>query len=87
MVVTLYGKDGCDRCDKAKQHIDSMGFRYDYHSIEYHTNPHKGWKDDGSVEVLAHAQIDSSLPVINIRGEFFNYSSGLKVLKAMRKAV
>jgi len=85
-MVAIYGKEGCERCTKAKEHTAALGFTYDYHDMEYHTTLHDGWKHDGSVEILAYTQVDDSLPVMNIKGELYPYSQGMKLLKSIKKA-
>ena len=85
MTVELFGKQGCSRCTSAKKHLETMGFNYNYHNVEYHTVPHSGWRDDLSVEIMAEMQIDGSLPKLLIGQTMFRYSEGMKVLKQMAK--
>ena len=48
---------------------------------------HEGWREDGSVEILAgYASIGSRLPVIRIGGDFHDYAGAMRQLKARRGA-
>ena len=85
MVVDIIGKAGCDRCEKAKEHVSRMGYDFNYHDIDYHTEPHEGWQEDGSIDILAHAQMDDRVPVICLDDQFYNYAEGMKVLKKLWK--
>ena len=83
--IEIYGKKGCLRCTKAKEHITKMGFKYIYHDAIYHSTLHKGWRIDNSVEFLAAIQMDPSLPQIKIDGIFYPYSAAMKELKGRIK--
>lgn len=85
MVVHVYSKEGCGRCTRAKEKITRMGYEYAEHNLQYHVEYHEGWRDDGSIEVLAaHAQTNS-LPLIRVGDEVLDYAAAMKALKGLRR--
>ncbi|MHC4872115.1 MAG: glutaredoxin family protein [Planctomycetota bacterium] len=86
MVVHVYSKDGCGKCEAAKDKLNRMGLSYEEHDLAYHVSHHDGWRDDGSVDVLAaHAEMDT-MPLLRVGESFLDYSGAMKVLKDMRKS-
>ena len=82
MTIEVYSKEGCAICKAAKQKLERMGLPFESRDITATIEPHDGWREDGSVEVLAaYAMIDSHLPVIRIDGEFTDYPGAMRRLK------
>jgi len=82
--VKIFGKEGCNRCETAKQHLGDMGIKYEYHTLQHHTQLHDGWREDGSVELMAYVctqHPDQVLPVIHIGGAYVNYAQGMRRAK------
>jgi len=86
-MVAIYGKEGCERCEKAKEKMEILGIPYSVHSAEYHTTPHEGWKTDGSIDVLAASVMDESLPLIRVGGQVLGYAEAMRALKKARAAL
>lgn len=85
MTIQVYSKPGCGKCDAAKDKLQKMGFGYEEHSLEYHVEHHDGWRNDGSVAVMAaHSMLDT-LPLIQVNDEFHDYPSAMRTLKQMKK--
>lgn len=82
--IHVYSKAGCGICEAAKEKIKAMGFSYHEHSLAYHTSPHEGWREDGSVDAMAaHALLDK-LPLIRVGGEFHDYPAAMRKLKMLQ---
>jgi glutaredoxin len=84
MVVHVYGKEGCGKCDAAKDKLRRLGVSYQEHSIDYHVRYHEGWREDGSIEVLAAHSEKNTLPLIRVGDEFYDYAAAMKCLKGLR---
>ena len=76
---------GCNRCKMAAEKMDRMGFEYT--ETKFDDPPHD-WRRNGICDAMAWAALQGGnhtpVPVIAIDGEHFNYSGGMKRLKAMR---
>jgi len=85
VVIEVYSKKGCGKCEAAKDKLRKMGFAYDERDLSYYIQPHEGWREDGSVEAMAaHTQMDT-LPLIRINQEFHDYPSAMRTLKVLHK--
>lgn len=81
MTIHVYSKPGCGKCEAAKDKLKRMGMEYVEHELGYHVSFHEGWREDGSVEVMAaHTQLDT-MPLLKIDNKFYNYSAAMKELK------
>jgi glutaredoxin len=86
VTIDVYSKEGCKKCDSAKEKLVLMGFDYRSHELELLLQAHDGWREDGSVEMLAaYASIDNQIPVIRIDEDFHDYPGAMSRLKALRK--
>lgn len=88
MKIKIYSKPGCGKCEAAKEKLKIMGYEYEEHLLEYHINPHFDWRINGSRELLAwaayHGDPREQLPIIEVRGEFYDYSAAMKLLKVKK---
>jgi glutaredoxin len=85
MVVHVYGKEGCGKCVAAKDKLARMGFEYREHDVSYHTKHHDGWRDDGSIDVLAAYSEMNTLPLLRVGEQILDYTAAMKVLKTLRR--
>ncbi len=86
MTIQVYGKQGCGICESAKSKLERLGFPYQAHDLEQFTEPHEGWRDDKSVDILvAYTLNDQRLPLIRIDDEYHDYPSAMKRLKGFTK--
>lgn len=84
MTIAVYAKKGCGICDAAKDKLGKMGFSYSAFDLQTTIEPHEGWREDGSVDVLAaYALIGNKLPVIRIDSEYHDYPGAMKRLKTL----
>ena len=84
VTIEVYSRIGCAICEKAKQKLDLMGLEFTNHELKPIIEIHKGWREDGSVEILcAYAWIDNRLPVIRIGEDFHDYPGAMSRLKAL----
>ena len=84
MTIDIYSKQGCGICDAAKDKMGRLGLEYQTHDLLQVIEPHQGWREDGSIEVLAaYALLNNKLPVIKIDAEFHDYPSAMKRLKTL----
>lgn len=85
MKINIYSKPGCGKCEAAKDKLRKMGFDYREHNLAYHIAHHDGWRNDGSIDVLAaHADLDD-MPLIGIDNMIYSYSGAMKILKNERR--
>lgn len=84
--VEVYSKKGCRICDAAKDKLERLGVLFRTFDLQEIIAHHSGWREDGSIEVLAaYAMIDNRMPVIRIGGEFHDYPGAMRRLKAVKK--
>lgn len=81
MTIQVYSKHGCGKCDAAKSKLRMMGLPFTEHDLEYHTSLHDGWRNDGSIDVMAAHTMMDTLPIFRVDGEFHDYPSAMRVLK------
>jgi len=82
LTIDIYAKEGCGLCGAAKSKFSMCGLEYNSHDMDKVIQPHEGWREDGSVEVLAaFAMHDGALPLIRIDGEYMNYPGAMRRLK------
>jgi len=66
-----------------KQLLLERGLPHEYADIDEFTVHHKGWRSDGSVELMAYVQslsVDPQLPIVRIDNDFYQYESAVKLL-------
>ena len=83
-MIKVYGKvqTKCMKCDSAKEKLVRMGLKFEVHDIDYLTEPHEGWRDDGSVDVMAGwALKNQAVPLIEIDTKYYTYPQAMKELK------
>ena len=82
MTIEVYSRKGCGICDAAKEKLGLLGFPYRSFDMERFTEFHEGWRDDGSVDLIAaYAMFDSHLPLIRIDGAYFDYPGAMGRLR------
>jgi len=87
--ITVYSKEGCGKCEAAKDKLEKMGFEYDVKDLEQAIEVHDGWREDDTYAVMvAHIMMDT-LPIISIKYEgmepqYHDYSSAMKELKGRK---
>lgn len=79
--VTIYSKTGCGKCEAAKKKMQSMNIPYTERNAMIYVEPHDGWREDGSVDVMAVYQVTNTLPVFRINDDFMDYPNAMKQLK------
>lgn len=80
-MIIIYGKDGCKKCEAAKDKLDRLGLEYTYKDLQTSLQPHPGWREDGTVELMQTYTILDTLPLIAINGAVMDYPMAMKVLK------
>ena len=81
MIIQIYTKPGCGICEYAKDKLIKLGLAYEERNLEYHTQYHEGWREDGSVEAMAAHLFFDSLPLFKIDGEFYTYRCAMCILR------
>jgi len=85
-MVVMYGKKGCDRCDRAKEKLVRMGVAYEYVDATEMMEPHDGWRDNESVELLAAYYLYYSLPLFRFDDEpIVDYSAAMAKCKRLAR--
>ncbi len=85
MVVHVYGKPGCEFCVRAKDKLRRLGVPYEDHDIREFTAYHEGWREDGSVDVLAAYSEMNRLPLIRVGEKIMDYTAAMKALKQVHR--
>ncbi len=84
MTIDVYSKKGCGICDAAKDKLARLGLQYKNQELQAMIEPHQGWREDNSVDLLAaYAMIGNRLPVIKINDEYHDYPSAMRRLKGL----
>jgi hypothetical protein len=86
MLVRVYGRSDCGICNRAKEKMDRLGVEYEARDVDRCMTWHEGWRTDGSVDLMVHAQMALEndhlpLPIIQIDNQFYTYSGAMKELK------
>jgi glutaredoxin len=85
LTIQVYSKPGCGICEAAKDKLDRMGFPYETRDLTQTIEPHEGWREDGSIELLAaYALIGNRVPILKIGAEYHDYPSAMRKLKTLR---
>ena len=59
-----------------------MGLSFETHDIAAMMEMHDGWREDGSVELMAaHALLEQKLPVIKIDDKYYDYPGAMRRLR------
>lgn len=87
MVVQIYSKPGCGICEAAKDKMKKLGIDYEERNLEYHTQHHEGWREDGSVEAMAAHTLLDTLPLFRLDNDFHDYPSAMRTLKKRARPV
>lgn len=86
MIIEVYSKSGCGKCEAAKKKLGIMGLDYAERDLERHISWHDGWRHDDSADVLtAHTMLDT-LPLFRVNGEFHDYPTAMRVIKGLVEA-
>ncbi len=84
MMIDVYSKKKCGICSSAKEKLRLMGLAYKTFDLDSAIETHEGWREDGSVEVLAaYTMLDNHVPVICIDGEYHDYPGAMRFLKRL----
>lgn len=84
MRIIIYGKTGCGKCEAAKSKLEKMGVEYEYRLLEDAIKHHDGWRDDGSVGVMAAHSLMDTMPLIQIGEMFLDYPAAMNALKGKK---
>jgi len=88
MNIVLFGKEGCGKCDAAKDKLEKyLKVNYSYIDIEeVMANPTADWRVNGVVDAVArYFQADiPDLPMISIDGIVHTYGEAMKELKRLK---
>ncbi len=80
--ILLYAKQNCGLCHSAEQKLKLMNLPHEVRSLEQVSEPHEGWRDDGSVEAqAASALLGQPVPMLSVGGEWLTYPGAMKKLK------
>jgi glutaredoxin len=84
--VVVYGKPKCKLCEDCKKKLDIMGVPYAFRNIEDAAQLHEGWRDDGTVDLVAmHSLINEHVPMVVVNGNKpFDYPGAMKFFKALK---
>ena len=84
--IRVYGKDGCERCTKAKEKLDRLGLQYEYHLLAEIIDDHGDWRNNNAIELKAETCIDDSIPIIWIKDYgYLRYAQAMKAAKQVAK--
>lgn len=82
LAIVLYAKPGCGICESAKAKLALMGLAFEVRDLAQGLATHPGWREDGSVELLAaSAMLNNAVPIVSIEGRYFDYAGAMRELK------
>lgn len=80
--IIVFGKPHCGLCNAAKEKLKLMNVTFESLNMEEVSEPHPGWRTDGSVDVVAFYHAIGTLPVIKKDGKLMTYPELMKNLKS-----
>jgi len=88
--IRIYGKENCDRCTKAKEKLDKLGLKYEYHLLaEILDEKNEKWRErvEEVIDLKAETCINGySVPVLWIKDKgYLQYAPAMKAAKAIAK--
>jgi hypothetical protein len=85
VTVEVFGKYNCDVCERFKSRVEKMGFDYKFDYVDKYTVHHDGWREDGSIGILAALELNNGIvPIARIDNEYYNYAKAIKKLKEIK---
>lgn len=90
MRIRVFSKDGCGKCEAAKEKLERFGLEYEEHSLAYHIERNPGWRERKDFVLVAQLAstgkaLGECLPTIEIDGVCYDYSGAMKVIKHFQK--
>ncbi|MBD3407250.1 MAG: hypothetical protein GF411_14110 [Candidatus Lokiarchaeota archaeon] len=84
--VIIYGMPNCGKCEAAKDKLKRFNIPFEEASYEKFVTVHDGWRNDGSIKVMAARNYygETHVPLIRQNGTVFDYPSFMKHLKNNR---
>lgn len=81
-MITVYGKIGCDMCDKAKAKLTLLGLPFTFVDV----GTLEGWREDGRVDFTVEKtwREDNGkpeLPLLKIGEKWCDYPEAMSLLK------
>ena len=90
--VTVWGKDGCGRCeDMFKKIKERYTIPVNYKDMQFYFDVsdgvHDGWRKDGTIDAMAaYQQLDLAVPIMQVGDKFYkNLGDVAKLLKEYRR--
>ena len=87
--IRIYGKEGCERCTKAKEKMELLGLHYEYHELSEILDEKNGkWRERVAEAIALKAEtcMDNSMPIIWIKEHgYLRYGAALKIAKGLGK--
>ena len=82
--IDVFGKPGCDVCDRFKKRLDDMGCTYKSLNIDEYTQYSDDWRERKSYEILAALDMNDGIyPIARINGIFYSYAKAIKKIKEL----
>lgn len=82
MIIEVYGKKGCGKCEAVKDKLRRMGIDFREQDLAQFIAPHEGWRTDGSVDLMAANALLDTLPLLKVGDEITDYQGAMRLLKA-----
>lgn len=88
--IRLYGKQGCEQCDRAKDKLRRMGLSWEFVDVGSWLEYRDEWRDryEETVEFMAAYSLYYPMPLPLFRfndDEYLGYASGLKQAKVVSR--
>jgi glutaredoxin-related protein len=90
--IRLYGKQGCEQCDKAKDKLKKMNLRFEFVDVTGWLEYSDDWRSRREETVYFHAAYDfyypMPLPLFKFNNsDYLGYTDGLAKAKEVYRAV
>ena len=81
--VTVYGFPDCEHCESAKKDLKKLNIPFEEKLYKDFTSLHEGWREDGSIKVMAarHFYGEGHVPLIRQNGSVFDVQSFMEIVK------
>lgn len=86
--AVVYSLPNCGKCNAAKEKLDIFHIDHEEKPYQHYVTYHGGWRDDGSIDVVAARCFygETAVPLIEHDGKFYDYPGFMKKLKKIKKS-
>lgn len=84
-MTIVYGMESCNKCELAKEKlVKHFKIEFEEKSYNNYVTFHDGWREDGSIDVMAARCFhgENAVPLISHNGTIYSYPGLVRTLKS-----